>query len=28
MLKPIVMERGVKYRDAAKMALLPGQTVL
>ncbi|MFQ9621383.1 MAG: hypothetical protein ACLR17_01345 [Enterobacteriaceae bacterium] len=26
MSKPIVMERGVKYRDADKMALIPVKT--
>lgn len=27
MSKPIVMERGVKYRDADKMALIPVKNV-
>ncbi|MDI5454035.1 lipoyl synthase, partial [Salmonella enterica subsp. enterica serovar Cerro] len=28
MSKPIVMERGVKYRDADKMALIPVKNVV
>ena len=28
MSKPIVMERGVKYRDADKMALIPVKNVI
>ena len=28
MSKPIQMERGVKYRDADKMALIPVKTVV